>query len=119
LVDEKGLITEGSSTNAWIVAAGRDGQPSEIVTRPRSHDILGGITRQAVLALAKEQNLRLVERGFTVAEALSAEEAFLTSSSAFVLPVTKIDGKPVSSGKPGPLTQRLREIYQQHADQAE
>jgi D-alanine transaminase len=119
LVDEKGLITEGSSTNAWIVAAGRDGQASEIVTRPRSHDILGGITRQAVLALAKEQNLRLVERGFTVAEALSAEEAFLTSSSAFVLPVTRIDNKPVGSGKPGPLTQRLREIYQQHADQAE
>jgi D-alanine transaminase len=115
LVDEQGLVTEGSSTNAWIVTAGRDGQPSEITTRPRSHDILGGITRQAVVTLAKEQNLKLVERPFTVAEALAAEEAFLTSSSAFVLPVTVIDGKPVGSGKPGPHTQRLREIYQQYA----
>jgi D-alanine transaminase len=115
LVDEKGLVTEGSSTNAWIVTAGRDGQPSEIITRPRSHDILGGITRQAVVTLAKEQNLKLVERPFTVAEALAAEEAFLTSSSAFVLPVTVIDGKPVGSGKPGPHTQRLREIYLRYA----
>jgi D-alanine transaminase len=118
LVDEEGLITEGSSTNAWIVTAGRNGQAGEITTRPRSHDILGGITRQAVVALAKEQNLRLVERAFTVAAALAAEEAFLTSSSAFVLAVTKIDGKPVGSGKPGPHTQRLREIYMQHADHA-
>jgi len=115
LVDEQGLVTEGSSTNAWIVTAGRDGQPSEITTRPRSHDILGGITRQAVVALAMEQNLKLVERPFTVAEALTAEEAFLTSSSAFVLPVTVIDGKPIGSGKPGPHTQRLREIYLQYA----
>lgn len=115
LVDEKGLITEGSSTNAWIVTAGRDGGPGEIVTRPRSHDILSGITRLAVIALAQEQNLRLVERAFSVEEALGAQEAFLTSSSAFVLPVTKIDGRAVGAGKPGTYTQRLRQIYLQHA----
>jgi D-alanine transaminase len=116
LVDDKGLITEGSSTNAWIVTAGQNGQPGEIVTRPRSHDILGGITRMAVIALAKEQNLTLVERAFSVEQALAAEEAFLTSSSSFVLPVTKIDGKSVGKGKPGPHTQRLRQIYLEHAD---
>ena len=115
LVDGDGLITEGSSTNAWIVTAGRDGKPGEIVTRPRSHDILSGITRLAVIALAKEQNLRLVERAFSVDDALAAEEAFLTSSSAFVLPVTRIDGRLVGSGKPGAHTLRLREIYLQHA----
>ncbi|HEX9447323.1 MAG TPA: D-amino-acid transaminase, partial [Dongiaceae bacterium] len=118
LVDEQGLITEGSSTNAWIVNHGRDGEAGEIVTRPRSHDILSGITRLAVIALAKERNLRLVERAFSAAEASAAAEAFLTSSSAFVLPVTQIDGKPVGSGKPGPLTLRLRQIYLQHAEQA-
>lgn len=115
LVDEAGLVTEGSSTNAWIVAAGKDGAPGEIITRPRSHEILGGITRLAVIALAKEQHLRLVERAFSVAEALGADEAFLTSSSAFVLPVTQIDGRPVGAGKPGPLSQRLRQIYLQYA----
>jgi D-alanine transaminase len=116
LVDENGLVTEGSSTNAWIVTAGRDGAPAEIVTRPRSHDILGGITRLAVIALAKEQNLRLVERAFSVDDVLTAAEAFLTSSSAFVLPVTRIDGKTIGTGKPGPHTKRLREIYLRHAE---
>ncbi|HVJ43978.1 MAG TPA: D-amino-acid transaminase [Dongiaceae bacterium] len=115
LVDEAGLITEGSSTNAWIVVGGKNGEPGEIVTRPRSHDILSGITRLGVIALAREQNLRLVERAFSVAEAQSADEAFLTSSSAFVLPVTQIDGRPVGTGKPGPCSRRLRQIYLQHA----
>ncbi|HVJ33503.1 MAG TPA: D-amino-acid transaminase [Terriglobia bacterium] len=115
LVDEAGLVTEGSSTNAWIVIGGKNGAPGEIITRPRSHDILGGITRLAVIALAKEQHLRLVERAFSVPEALAADEAFLTSSSAFVLPVTQIDGRPVGTGKPGPLSQRLRQIYLRYA----
>jgi D-alanine transaminase len=118
LVDDQGLITEGSSTNAWIINAGYDGGAGEIVTRPRSHEILSGITRLAVIALAKEQNLRLVERAFSPTEVLAAAEAFLTSSSAFVLPVTRIDGKPVGTGKPGPITQRLRQIYLQHAERA-
>jgi D-alanine transaminase len=99
LVDDQGLITEGSSTNAWIINAGYDGGAGEIVTRPRSHEILSGITRLAVIALAKEQNLRLVERAFSPTEVLAAAEAFLTSSSAFVLPVTRIDGKPVGTGR--------------------
>jgi D-alanine transaminase len=106
LVDEDGLVTEGSSTNAWIVT-----HAGEVVTHPRSQGILGGITRQSLLQLAQTRGLTLVERGFTLDEARGAAEAFLTSSSAFVLPVTKIDGQPVADGKPGPVTKQLREIY--------
>lgn len=106
LVDEDGLVTEGSSTNAWIVT-----HSGEVVTHPRSHGILGGITRQSLMQLAEKRGLTLVERGFNLDEARGAAEAFLTSSSAFVLPVTRIDGQPVADGKPGPVTRQLREIY--------
>jgi D-alanine transaminase len=118
LVDAQGFVTEGSSTNAWMIRRAEDGQGQEIVTHPRGHGILGGITRQAVTALAQEQGLKLVERPFTVAEVLSADEAFQTSSSNFVMPVTRIDGKAIGNGRPGPLTMRLREIYCRYAEQA-
>ncbi len=117
LVDDRGVVTEGSSTNAWLIRKAGDGQ-QEIVTHPRGHGILGGITRQAVSVLVAEQGLRLVERPFTVEEVLAADEAFQTSSSAFVMPVTRIDGKLIGTGKPGPLTMRLREIYCRYAEQA-
>ncbi|MDY0883084.1 D-amino-acid transaminase [Dongia soli] len=119
LVDDAGYITEGSSTNAWIVKAGPDGKARELITRPLGHDILGGITRRGVVDLAKEQGLNLVQRPFSLEEALSAAEAFQTSSSAFVLPVTSIDGKAIGDGKPGPMTMRLREIYCRYAEQGE
>lgn len=106
LVDADGQVTEGSSTNAWIVT-----HSGEVVTHPKSQGILGGITRQSLLQLAETRGLKLVERGFTLDEARGAAEAFLTSSSAFVLPVTRIDGQPVGDGKPGPVTRQLREIY--------
>lgn len=106
LVDANGLVTEGSSTNAWIVT-----HSGEIVTHPKSNDILGGITRQSLLQLAQTKGLTLAERGFTLDEARAAAEAFLTSSSAFVLPVTRIDGQSVANGKPGPITKQLRQIY--------
>jgi D-alanine transaminase len=105
LVDAAGVVSEGSSTNAWIV---RDGA---VITAPRTHDILGGITRLSLLDLARNTGIKLVERSFTLAEALAADEAFLTSSSAFVLPVTSIDGKKIGTGKPGSVTQQLRAIY--------
>ncbi|MET1026916.1 MAG: D-amino-acid transaminase [Dongiaceae bacterium] len=117
LVDDQGFVTEGSSTNAWIVVPGADGM-LEIVTHPRGHAILGGITRLALTALAEEQGLRLVERPFLLTEALKATEAFQTSSSSFVIPVTRIDGHPIGSGKTGDLTRRLREIYCRHAGEA-
>lgn len=106
MVDGNGDITEGSSNNAYIVT--NDGA---IVTRALSNDILHGITRKAVLALAREADMRIEERGFSVEEASEAAEAFITSASSFVMPVVKIDGKPIGSGEPGPVARRLRELY--------
>ena len=107
---EDGLVTEGTSNNAYIVT--RDGA---VVTRGLSSEILHGITRAAVLRLAREAQLRVEERPFTVAEALDAAEAFVTAASAFVTPVVEIDGRPLGDGRPGPVTRRLREIYVEEA----
>ena len=106
MVGEDGLVTEGSSNNAYIVT--HDGV---IVTRPLSQSILHGITRVAVLRLAKETGMTVEERGFTVDEVKTAREAFITSASSFVTPVVEIDGTPIGSGVPGEATKRLREIY--------
>lgn len=102
---EDGHVTEGTSNNAYIVKDGR------IVTRPTSHDILHGITRAAVLRFAKEAQMIVEERPFTVDEAKAADEAFVTSASSFVMPVVEIDGAALGTGKPGPVATRLREIY--------
>lgn len=102
---EEGRVTEGTSNNAYIVKDGR------IVTRELSHDILHGITRAAVLRLAAEAQMAVEERAFTIAEAQDADEAFVTSASAFVMPVVRIDGTPIGAGTPGPVAARLREIY--------
>ncbi|WP_319774969.1 D-amino-acid transaminase [Breoghania sp.] len=101
-----GLVTEGSSNNAYIVQG--DGT---IVTRNISSDILAGITRTAVLKCAEELGVSVEERAFTVAEAQAAVEAFSTSATGFVNPVIEIDGVAIGDGKPGPVAQRLREIY--------
>ncbi len=103
---EDGLVTEGGSSSAFIVT-----HDDVIVTRPNSNSILPGCTRKAVKALAEERQLRVEERAFSIAEALAAKEAFITSASVFVNAVVSIDGKTVGTGKPGPLTNRLREIY--------
>jgi D-alanine transaminase len=103
---EDGLVTEGGSSSAFILT-----QDDDIVTRQNSNAILPGCTRKAVVALAEERQLRVEERPFTVAEALAAKEAFITSASVFVQPVVAIDGKKVADGKPGPMATRLREIY--------
>mgnify|MGYP006282733415 CR=1 FL=1 len=102
---EDGHVTEGTSNNAYIVKDGK------IVTRPRSVDILHGITRAAVLRYAEEAQMEVEERRFTLEEAKGADEAFITSASAFVTPVVEIDGSPVGTGAPGPVARRLREIY--------
>ncbi|MFN3937904.1 MAG: D-amino-acid transaminase [Gemmobacter sp.] len=102
---EDGLVTEGTSNNAWIVKGNR------IVTRQLGNDILHGITRAAVMRLAQEAQIEVEERPFTIDEALGADEAFVTSASAFVMPVVQIDGTPLGDGAPGPVTRRLREIY--------
>jgi D-alanine transaminase len=110
LVDDEGFVTEGSSSNAWIVTT-----ENALVTRPLSNSILGGITRNAVRELARREGLRFEERPFTVAEAQAAREAFVTSTTSFVMPVTSIDGKPVGNGGPGVVAARLRGIYADHA----
>jgi D-alanine transaminase len=103
---EDGFVTEGTSSNAWIVT-----EAGALVTRNLSTSILHGITRHAVMALAAEAQIRVEERPFTVEEAHAAAEAFITAASAFVTPVVEIDGKPLGDGTPGPLTRRLRELY--------
>lgn len=102
---EDGAVTEGTSNNAYIVKGNR------IITRQLSHDILHGITRAAVLRFAREAQMEVEERPFTIAEAQEADEAFITSASAFVMPVVEIDGVKVGTGKPGNVSTRLREIY--------
>jgi D-alanine transaminase len=110
-VDRQGRVTEGSSSNAWIVT--RDGK---VVTRHADHAILKGITRAVVLEALKEQGLELEERPFTVEEAHRAREAFITSASQIVLPVVKIDGRPVGNGAPGLVASALRREFHRFAE---
>ncbi|SUZ31142.1 D-alanine aminotransferase [Roseibaca ekhonensis] len=109
---QDGAITEGTSNNAYIIKDGK------IVTRALSNDILHGITRAAVLRFAREAQMQVEERNFTVEEAKSADEAFVTSASTFVMPVVAIDGADLGSGTPGPLATRLREIYLEESRKA-
>lgn len=108
-VDESGMVTEGSSTNAWIVV---DGQ--EVVTRPLGPEILAGITRHSVMEAAKRANIKITEREFSVSEACSAHEAFITSTTSLVLAVVSIDGKKVGDGAPGPVSRALLRAYQEY-----
>lgn len=101
-----GQITEGTSNNAFIV-----NKDKEIITRSLGNDILPGITRSCVLELAAQENLKLKERPFDISEAHEASEAFITSASAFVMPVVTIDGNKIGDGTPGALCKRLRELY--------
>jgi D-alanine transaminase len=110
-VDQKGFVTEGSSTNAWIVT--RDGA---VVTRPADHGILRGITRTVVLEVIADHGLKLEERAFTMDEAYAAREAFITSATQFVTPVVQIDGKPVGNGAPGLIATALRRDYHARAE---
>jgi D-alanine transaminase len=114
LVDADGNVTEGASTNAWIVTP-----ENELVTRQTDNGILSGITRLTLKALAAKLQLKLVERPFSLAEARRAKEAFITSATSFVTPVVKIDGEKIGDGKPGPTARRLREEYLRFAGQGE
>ena len=102
---EDGFVTEGTSNNAYIIKG------NKIITRALSNDILHGITRAAVLRFAREAQMDVEERNFTIAEAQDADEAFITSASTFVMPVVEIDGVAVGTGAVGPMATRLREIY--------
>ena len=103
---EDGYVTEASSANAYIVTA--DGT---VVTRELSRALLPGITRATVLDLARGAGMAAAERAFTPAEVAAASECFITSATSFVLPVVRIDGKTIGEGRPGAVTQRLRQLY--------
>ncbi|MDQ2094509.1 D-amino-acid transaminase [Rhodalgimonas zhirmunskyi] len=102
---EDGFVTEGTSNNAYIVKG------NKIITRALSNDILHGITRAAVLRFAREAQMEVEERSFTIDEAKKADEAFVTSASGFVMPVVEVDGATLGDGTPGNVAKRLREIY--------
>ncbi len=102
---EDGFVTEGTSNNAYIVSGGK------IITRNLSNSILHGITRAAVLRFAREAQMEVEERPFTIKEAQKADEAFITSATTFVCPVVEIDGATLGNGTPGTVAKRLREIY--------
>jgi len=109
MIDAEGYVTECGSTSFFIV---RD---KLILTRPLNNDILPGVTRRAVVSLCNSQGLRLVETRFTLDEALTADEAFISGASSYILPVVKIDDQDINAGNPGELTLRLREIYLEYA----
>lgn len=111
LVDAAGKVTEGASSNAWIVRA--DGF---VLTRALGPQILGGVTRATLIDVLKAKGIPFEERAFTIAEAQAAREAFVTSASATVMPVVSIDGVKIGDGKPGPVTRRLRESFHSLAE---
>lgn len=106
MVDHDGFITEGASSNAWIVS--KDG---ELITRPATYDILSGITRKAILEIASGRNLKIVERPFTTEEVLNASEAFLTSATSIVTPVARLDGVVIGDGGIGAVSGAMRQAY--------
>jgi D-alanine transaminase len=106
---EDGHVTEGTSSNAYIVVG------NKVITRGLSNRILAGCTRRALKRLAAEHGIEIEERLFTVEEAYAADEAFLTSASQFVMPITEIDGKRIGGGQPGPVSRKLRELFLEEA----
>lgn len=108
-----GKITEGASSNAWIVDENGD-----LITHPKSHEILGGITRETAINCARDLQIKVHERPFTLEEAKAAAEAFITSATSLVMPVVKIDGDPIANGAPGPVALRLRAAYKERAKRA-
>jgi len=110
-VDKDGAVTEGASTNAWIIT-----RAGTVVTRPADHAILRGIARTVLFDVIKAQGLRLEERAFTLAEAYAAQEAFVTAATQIVLPVVRIDGRAIGDGKPGPVATALRREFHRYAE---
>lgn len=110
-IDDDGFVTEGAATNAWIVT-----KAGELVTRDIGPSILNGITRLAILEAARQHDVAIVERPFTLAEALEAREAFVSSSNAHVRAVTRIDGQSIGNGHAGELTARLLDIYMDYME---
>ncbi len=113
-IDGDGNVTESASGNTWIVT-----QAGTLVTRPADHAILRGITRTVLLEAIKAQGLTVEERAFTLKEAFAAREAFITSASQIVMPVVRIDDRPIGDGKPGPIATALRREFHHFAEQGQ
>lgn len=111
-VDDMGLVTEGASSNAWIVDA--DGA---LRTRDTNANILRGVTRYTLLDVIRESGLTVNEKPFTIAEAQAAREAFITGAGSLVTPIVRVDGLKVGDGEPGPVAKRLRALYIERARQ--
>jgi D-alanine transaminase len=111
LINERGMVTEGTSSNAWIITLN-----DELITRHIDNSILAGVTRNSVLKLAQKLDLVFIERAFSLNEAIQAREAFCTSSTALVKPVIEIDNKKIGEGKVGPITKLLIENYLSYMD---
>ncbi|MFN0219128.1 MAG: D-amino-acid transaminase [Hyphomicrobium sp.] len=110
-VDDNGFVTEGASSNAWIVSA-----TGTLITRQLDVRILGGVTRATAFDAAKALGLGVAERAFSLEESYAAREAFITSATNTVMPVVEIDGRKIGDGKPGPLSRRLRSYFHQAAE---
>jgi D-alanine transaminase len=110
-VDRQGYVTEGSSTNAWIVTG-----EGKVVTRPADQGILRGITRTVLIEAINGQGLQFEERPFTLEEAFQAREAFVTAASQIVMPVVRIDSRSIGDGSPGPVARKLRGVFHSHAE---
>jgi D-alanine transaminase len=112
-VDADGNVTEGASNNVWLVD-----DKGRLVTRHADRQILRGVTRMTLIDVLKREGIEVVERAFSVAEALAAREVFITSASNILTPVVRIDGKPVGNGAPGLLSARLRPLFHEVAERA-
>jgi D-alanine transaminase len=110
-VDADGFVTEGASSNAWIVSS-----EGTVITRQIAPTILGGVTRATLIDVLTGEGVPYLEQPFRIADALAAREAFITSATNTVMPVVRIDGTLIGDGRPGPLTQRLRSKFDQFAD---
>lgn len=113
-VDDEGFVTEGASTNVWIVTPG-----GELLTRELDHGILAGVTRGAIVKLAERLGLSFAERRFTIDEARRAREAFVTSATSFVTPVVRIDEAVIGNGRPGSTACALFEVYARYMEQGD
>ena len=111
-VDDLGLVTEGASSNAWIIDA-----EGNLRTRDTNANILRGVTRSTLLEVIREAGLPINEKPFTIADAQAAREAFITGAGTLVMPIVRVDGVTVGNGSPGPVATRLRDLYIRRASE--
>jgi D-alanine transaminase len=109
-VDDLGLVTEGASSNAWIID-----KSGALRTRDTQANILRGVTRRTLMSVLAREGIKVEERPFSLEEAKEAKEAFITGAGTLLLPIVSIDGRPVNGGAPGPVAKRLRRLYIEEA----